>query len=112
MQIESMLALLEDTLHAMKANDVVVLKVDKLTTVTDYMVICSATSSRHVKAINKALLEKMKTAGFPAVGVEGAVEGEWILADFNAILVHIMQPAVRDFYQLEKLWTVNTVEVE
>ena len=88
-------------LEEIKAKDVVV---HKLTSITDIMVIASGTSSRQVKALADNVVEKAKAAGWRPLSVEGEREGEWILVDLADVVVHVMLPTTRDFYQLEKLW--------
>jgi ribosome-associated protein len=94
------------TLDELKGFDLKVLDVRKLTPLTDYMVIASGTSDRHVRALARTVIEKAKEWDHPPLGVEGDREGEWVLVDLNDVVVHVMLPRVRDFYQLERLWTV------
>ena len=87
-----------------KGADCVCLPVYRLTDVTDYMIICSGTSERHMRTLTDRLLEWMRDSGWPAYGVEGDTAREWILVDFVDLVVHIMRPETREFYQLESLW--------
>lgn len=96
-----------DALEDLKAQDIKLLDVHELTDVTDAMIICSGTSSRHVKALSDKVLEAAKQQGFKPLGVEGETTGEWILIDLTEVVVHIFQPQVREFYDLESLWEMN-----
>jgi ribosome-associated protein len=91
-------------LDDLKAVDIRVLDVRHLTTVTDTMVVASGRSDRHVRAIAGAVVEQCKNAGFRPIGVEGERSGEWVLVDLADLVVHVMLPRVREFYNLEKLW--------
>ena len=91
-------------LENLKADDVHVLDVRHLTTVTDTMVVASGRSDRHVRAIAGAVVEQAKKAGYRPLGVEGERSGEWVLVDLADMVVHVMLPRVREFYNLEKLW--------
>lgn len=97
-----------ETLDDMKARDVQVLDVRGKTAVTDYMIVASGTSDRHVKAIAETVAFRAKDAGETPLGAEGLAEGEWALVDLNGVVVHVMLPKVRDFYGLERLWSVPT----
>ena len=107
MNSEELTRLVIDALEEVKAKDIVKLDVSNLTTVTDYMVVASGTSSRHVKALADAVAEKAKAAGHRPAGVEGEDGGEWVLLDLGDTLVHVMLPRVREFYNLEKLWSLS-----
>lgn len=100
---ELVVAALEDG----KAKDIVRLNVRKMTTVTDYMVVASGTSNRHVNALAEAVSDKSKAAGYRPIGVEGESGSEWVLLDLGDTLVHVMLPRVREFYNLEKLWSLS-----
>jgi ribosome-associated protein len=91
-------------LDDLKADNVHVLDVRHLTTVTDTMVVASGRSDRHVRAIAGAVVEQCKKAGFRPLGVEGERSGEWVLVDLADLVVHVMLPRAREFYNLEKLW--------
>jgi len=92
-------------LEDIKAVDISVMDVKQLTSVTDYMIITSGTSNRHVKSIADKVIVHAKKDKFPLLGVEGIDESEWVLIDLGDIIVHIMQPQVREYYQLERLWS-------
>ena len=87
-----------------KAVDIKVLDVRKLTVITDYMIIASGRSTRQVKALADRAMEAGRLAGFRTIGIEGEQQSEWILIDLGGVIVHVMTPATRDFYQLEKHW--------
>ena len=108
MHSDELVTLVEDALNELKALDTCVLNVGRLTSVTDHMVISSGTSSRHVRSIAEKVIEKAKAAGRVPLGVEGQQYGEWVLVDLGDVVVHLMQPKVRDFYNLEKLWNMET----
>lgn len=92
-------------LEDIKAKDIKVLDVRKLTALCDTLVIASADSGRQVKALADHVVDKFKAAGIAVIGVEGEQTAEWILVDAGDVVVHIMQPAVRNYYNLEELWT-------
>ena len=98
-----------DALDDGKANDVVELDVRNMTSVTDTMIVASGTSNRHVKSLADNVAEKAREAGHKPIGVEGEVGGEWVLLDLDDVLVHVMLPKVREFYNLEKLWSLGDV---
>ena len=98
-----------EALEDMKAVNVRVLDVRRLTDITDTMVIASGTSDRHVRSVAERVIEKARAAGFRAFGVEGERDGEWVLVDLPDVLVHIMLPRVREFYGLEKLWDAGEI---
>jgi ribosome silencing factor RsfS/YbeB/iojap len=97
------LAALDD----LKARDVREIDVRDKSSVTDLLVVASGTSSRHVKSIADEVVRKAKQAGLPPIGVEGQREAEWVLVDLGDIVVHVMLPRTREFYGLERLWTVG-----
>lgn len=99
-----MLAKLLKSLEDIQAIDVTVLDVQQQTTVTDYMIIASGRSSRHVKSIAMRVMEDMKAAGLPPLYSTGLEFGEWALIDLGDFVLHVMQPENRQFYNLEELW--------
>lgn len=101
-----------DALDDLKAADVRALDVRGLSDVTDVLIIASGTSARQVKALAENVIEKAKENGFRPMGIEGITEGEWALVDLGDVVVHVMLPRVRDFYQLERLWTGEGAEEE
>ena len=107
MNSEQLSELVVDALEDGKAKDIVRLDVSKLTSVTDYMVVASGTSNRHVKALAEAVAVKAKAAGHRPTGIEGETGSEWVLLDLGDTLVHVMLPRVREFYNLEKLWSLS-----
>ena len=102
--LDAMKTAVIDALEDIKGFDITVMDVRKLTNMTNYMIVCSATSSRQAKAIGDNVREKMKEKGYHIRGTEGEKEGEWVLVDLNDIVVHIMVPATRAYYNLEQLW--------
>ena len=94
-------------LDDLKAIDVSQLDVRHLTTVTDTMIVASGRSDRHVRAIADAVVEKCKKEGHRPIGVEGKNVGEWVLVDLGDVVVHVMLPRAREFYNLEKLWDLS-----
>lgn len=107
MNSEQLCDLVVDALDDVKAQNIVKLDVRDMTTVTDYMIVASGRSSRHVQALVDNVAEKATEAGHKPIGVEGEAGGEWVLLDLQDALVHVMLPKVRDFYNLEKLWSLG-----
>ncbi len=89
----------------LKAKDITTIDVRSLTGLADVMMIASGTSSRHVKSLADNVVVKVKEAGLKPLGQEGEQEGEWILIDLAGVIVHVMLPSTRAFYDLERLWT-------
>jgi len=98
---KAVIAALEDV----KASDITVIDTSKLSDLFDRMVIASATSRRQTKALADNVVVKLKELGEEVIGREGEDSGEWILIDLGEVLVHIMQPAIREYYNLEELWS-------
>lgn len=102
----------ERALEDIKAVNVRVLDVRKLTDIADTLVIASGNSDRHVRSIADRVVEFAKKAGYRPMGVEGERDGEWVLVDLQDVIVHVMLPRVREFYRLESLWDVSAARRE
>ena len=96
-----------DALEEVNGKDIVTLNVTNLTDVMDTMIVASGNTSRQVKALANSVIEDAKKAGFQPIGVEGIDSGEWVLVDLGDIVIHVMQPTIREFYELEKLWSMR-----
>jgi ribosome-associated protein len=97
--------LVVNAMEDLKAQDIQVLDVSKQSDVADFMVIASGSSSRQVSAIADNVIEDSKKQGMRPLGSEGKETGEWVLVDLGDVIAHVMQTSVREFYQLEKLWS-------
>lgn len=109
MNTDELLDLVIHALEDMKAQDIHVIDVRGKTSVTDIMVVSSGTSARQVKSQAQKVIEKAKHNGVQPLGVEGEKDGEWVLVDLGDVVVHMMQPEIRDFYHLEKLWETDEI---
>lgn len=107
MQTDELKQIAVKALEDLKGNEIAGYDVRDMTSVTDIMLIASGTSARHVKSLANAVVMACKKQGIPPIGVEGEGEGEWVLVDLGDVVVHVMQPRIREFYALEKLWTVT-----
>lgn len=105
MQREELKEFLADKADDMKAQDIVTLDVIGKSSVTDYMVICTGTSKRHVASIADNIAHEVKNIGLTPYGIDGEKEGEWVVLDMGSVMVHVMQEEQRELYQLEKLWS-------
>ena len=94
-------------LEEVKAQNIIALDVRELTGVMDTMIVASGNSNRQVKSLANNVAVEGKQAGYSIIGVEGDDTSEWILVDFGDVIVHIMLPATREFYDLERLWTLR-----
>lgn len=104
LDLEAMKLAVVDAIEDIKGFDISVMDVRKLTSMTNYMIVASANSSRQAKSIADNVREKLKEKGFAIRGTEGEKDGEWVLVDLDDIIVHIMIPATRAYYNLEQLW--------
>ncbi len=105
--VEEKTHLVVAALEDIKANDIAVIDTSKLSSLFERMVIASAQSTRQTKALADRVVEQMKLRGEEVLGTEGEGNGEWILVDLGDVVVHIMQPAVRAYYNLEELWSMK-----
>jgi ribosome-associated protein len=101
-----------DALEDIKGHDIVVYNTAALPTMFERVVIASGDSTRQVKALADNVEEKLKTLGARVYGIEGAAAGEWVLVDFGDVVVHIMHPTVRSFYNLEEIWGGKNIKVK
>lgn len=111
MDIDVLKSRVMDLLDEMKAEDVRAFNVADMTSVTDYMIVSSGTSNRHVKSIAAHVLDELRDQGRRPLGSEGEEHGEWVLIDYGDVVLHVMKPETRDFYQLEKLWSPDVREM-
>jgi ribosome-associated protein len=112
MQSEDLVELVTRALEDMKGQQIRVLDVRGKTPLADFMVIASGTSNRHVKSLADSVAIKAKESGVKPLGIEGQDGQEWVLVDLNDVIVHVMLPKVRDFYNLEKLWLAEDAGVD
>ncbi|WP_020409348.1 ribosome silencing factor [Hahella ganghwensis] len=110
METDTLKDIVIKALEDLKAKDISVLDVKDRTSVTDYMIIASGTSNRHVKSIADNLVTEVKANGVRPFGSEGGAASDWILVDLGDIVVHVMLPAAREFYDLERFWRDAPVE--
>jgi ribosome-associated protein len=107
METRKLQKIVVDALEDIKAVDIEVINVTKLTSLFDRVIIASGNSNRQTRALAHHVQEKVREAGGEIVGTEGGETGEWVLLDLGAVVVHLMQPAVREYYKLEELWSVT-----
>ncbi len=108
-QIQSCLQVVQNALLDVKAKDIIQFDVSTISSVSDAIIIASGTSTRHVKALADNVAEEARKAGFRPIGVEGERDAEWILIDLGIVVVHVMLPTTRKFYDLESLWRTEAV---
>src|SRR3990167_5890037 len=104
MQSEELQSLAIETLNDTQAIDLIAYDVRSMTTITDYMIICTGRSTRHVRSLAEAVVKKAKAHAATYVKMEGERESEWVLVDLGAVVINVMLPATRAFYDLEDLW--------
>ena len=104
MSPDELKALIEQSLDADKAEDIVSIKLNEQTGLADYMIVASGTSSRHVSALADKILKRLALNGIKSVGVEGKERSDWVAIDAGDIIIHLFRPEVRSFYNIEKMW--------
>ena len=107
LDVDTCLKVVQEALLDVKAKDIIELDVSAISNVSDAIVIASGTSTRHVKALADNVADEARKAGFRPIGVEGERDAEWILVDLGLVVVHVMLPTARKFYDLESLWRVT-----
>ena len=107
MDVKKLQKLAVTALEAIKARDIEIINTTKLSSLFDRIIIASADSARQTKSLARSVQNKVLAAGGHIIGMEGEETGEWIVVDLGDIVVHIMQPAVRSYYNLEELWSVS-----
>ncbi|MDD5295274.1 MAG: ribosome silencing factor [Rhodocyclaceae bacterium] len=104
MEVKQLLDMVVDALDDIKAHDVEVIDTRQLSTLFEWVVVASGDSNRQTKALVRHVFNKVRDAGVEVIGMEGEHVGEWVLLDLGPIVVHVMQPAIRSYYNLEELW--------
>ena len=107
MESDALKDLAVDALEDIKGIEIVALNVEGQTDIADHMVVASGSTPRQVKALADSVIEKAKAAGERPLGVEGQETSEWVLIDLGDVIVHVMLPKVREFYDLERLWSLS-----
>lgn len=109
--IEQQTQIIRHAMEDLKALEITELDVKEISSIADRMIVCTGTSNRHVKSIADNVVEECKKHGIQPLGVEGKESSEWVLVDLNSIIVHVMLPAARKFYDLERLWEVRPTTI-
>ena len=112
MELKKLQKIVIKAIEDLKASEITLLDVQDLTSITDLMIICNGTSNRHVKSIANNIVEQVKAHGVQPLGAEGINDSDWALIDLGDIIVHVMRPETRDFYNLETLWTAAIEEAK
>lgn len=112
MDIEKLQALVIDALEDVKATDIALFDTSNLTSLFERIVIASGNSNRQTKALAASVRDKVKEAGGDIISIEGGETGEWVLVDLGDVIVHLMQPAIRNYYRLEEIWGESPIDIE
>ena len=110
MNLETLEKIVIDALEDIKGQNILVFDAQPLTSMFDRVIVVSGTSNRQTRALAKHLHDKVKTAGGSVYGTEGEESGEWVLVDLGDIIVHIMQPSIREYYRLEEIWGQHPID--
>lgn len=109
-EVQACLDVALNALEDLKAKEILQLDVSHISNVSDAIIIANGTSTRHVKALADNVADECRKAGFRPLGMEGERDAEWILVDLGNVIVHVMLPTARKFYDLESLWQIPKVE--
>ena len=112
MRSDELKQLVVQAIEDVKGLDIACLDVAGQTSVTDHMIIACGTSNRHVKSLADSVVDRCKKTGVRPLGVEGEDKSEWVLVDLGDVVVHLMMPATRQFYDLERLWEMEELAAE
>lgn len=112
MDIEKLQALVIDALEDVKAQDIVLFDTTRLTSLFERIIVASGNSNRQTKALAASVRDKIKEAGGDVISIEGEDTGEWVLVDLGDLIVHIMQPPIRNYYRLEEIWGGKQIDLE
>jgi len=104
LQLEELNTFLREKVDDMKAQDIATIDVTGKSSITDFMIVCTGTSKRHVTSIAEHLTKESKSLGITPMGINGDNQGEWVIVDMGSTIVHVMQEEQRELYNLEKLW--------
>lgn len=112
MQVDALEKLVVTSIEDLKGTDIKVLNTEGITAIADRMIICSGRSSTHIKSIADNVVKNAKENNIKVYGLEGTKNSEWVLIDLGDIIVHVMHPSTRDYYNLEALWDINFCKSE
>jgi ribosome-associated protein len=110
MQTKDLIKMIEHVLDERKGENITIIDVQGKTSITDYMIVVTSTSDRHAKALSNYVLVKVKENNITPLGVEGQQGSDWVLVDLGDVILHIFTAQAREFYQLEKLWSIERAE--
>ncbi|MEN9912430.1 MAG: hypothetical protein RI956_874 [Pseudomonadota bacterium] len=109
---QTLLAIAVDALDDLKAHNLQAFDTSRLTNLFERVIICNGSSNRQTRGLANHVREKVKAAGGEVLSIEGEETGEWVLVDLGSVVVHIMQPTIRDYYRLEELWGATPVSIK